>query len=60
MSKANVEFKKSLPYMENALKINPASKEVMDALKNIYFRFRNESPEMSAKYKEIIDKLNNM
>lgn len=57
MAKANVEFRKSLPYMEKALEINSNSKEVLEALKNIYFRFRSESDEMNKKYQETNEKL---
>lgn len=42
MAKANAEFKKALPYMEKAYELNNNSKESVEALKNIYFRFRSE------------------
>ncbi|MDI3527262.1 MAG: hypothetical protein PWR03_1445 [Tenuifilum sp.] len=57
MDKANAEFKKAIPYMEGAYKANPQSKEALEALKNIYFRFRNENPEMKTKYEECVNKL---
>ena len=60
MAKANVEFRKSLPYMEKALEINSNSKEVLEALKNIYFRFRSESDEMNKKYQETNEKLKSL
>lgn len=60
MAKANVEFKKALPYMEKALEINNASRDALEALKNIYFRFRSESDEMNKKFQEYNEKLKNM
>jgi len=30
----------------------------LETLKNIYFRFRNESPDMKAKYDAVMEKLN--
>ncbi len=60
MAKANEEFKKALPYMEQAYGVNPNSKDVVEALKNIYFRFRGESDDMANKFKEYNEKLKNM
>jgi hypothetical protein len=60
MEKANAEFKNSMPYMEQAYKVNPNSKESIEALKNIYFRFRNESQEMMDKYNEFNEKSKQM
>jgi len=60
MEKANAEFKNSMPYMEQAYKVNPNSKEAVEALKNIYFRFRNESQEMMDKYNEFNEKSKQM
>ena len=60
MDKANAEFKNSMPYMEQAFKVNPNSKEAVEALKNIYFRFRNESQEMMDKYNEFNEKAKQM
>ncbi|HBI80911.1 MAG TPA: hypothetical protein DDY04_02950 [Bacteroidales bacterium] len=60
MEKANAEFKNSLPYMEQAYKVNPNSKETVEALKNIYFRFRNESQELNDKYMEFNEKSKQM
>lgn len=60
MEKANAEFKNSMPYMEQAHKVNPNSKEAVEALKNIYFRFRNESQEMMDKYNEFNEKAKQM
>ena len=60
MLKASDEYKKAIPYMEKAHSINPNSKDVVEALKNIYFRFRNENDEMGKKYKEYDEKFKNM
>lgn len=60
MAKANLEFKKALPYMEKAYEINNNSKETIEALKNIYFRFRSENDEMNKKFQEYNEKLKNM
>jgi tetratricopeptide (TPR) repeat protein len=60
MEKANAEFKNSLPYMEQAYKVNPNSKETIEALKNIYFRFRTESQELNDKYIEFNEKSKQM
>ena len=60
MAKSNVEFKKALPYIEKAYNINNNSKESIEALKNIYFRFRSESDEMNKKFQEYNEKLKNM
>jgi tetratricopeptide (TPR) repeat protein len=57
MLKANVEFKNSLPYMIKAYEVTPTDKNTIEALKNIYFRFRTESEEMNAKYLEYNEKL---
>ena len=60
MANANDEFKKAMQYMEKAYGINPSSKEAMEALKNIYFRFRSDSDEMNAKYQDFNEKLKDM
>lgn len=60
MDKANKEFKMALPYMEKARNVNPESKEVLDALKNIYFRFRNESDDFMNKYNEVNEKIKSL
>lgn len=60
MANANDEFKKAMPYMEKAYGVNPNSKEAMEALKNIYFRFRSDSDEMNAKYQDFNEKLKDM
>lgn len=60
MIKASDEYKKAIPYMEKAHSINPNSKDVIEALKNIYFRFRNENEEMDKKFKEYNEKFKNL
>lgn len=60
MAKANLEFKKAIPYMEKAFEVNPKSREALEALKNLYFRFRNESEEYNRKFEECKEKLSNM
>jgi tetratricopeptide (TPR) repeat protein len=60
LEKANVEFKKSLKPFEKAFKLNPTERAFVDALRSVYYRFREESPEMMAnyeKYKAIFDGL---
>ncbi len=46
--------------MEQAYKVNPNSKETIEALKNIYFRFRTESQELNDKYIEFNEKAKQM
>ncbi len=60
MAKANVEFKNSLPFMIKANEVNPTDKNTLEALKNIYFRFRTESQEMNSKYLEFNEKLKSL
>ena len=40
------------PFTTTAYSINPKDKSTVEAMKNIYFRFRNENPEMKKKYDE--------
>lgn len=49
---ADVEFKHSLEKFLVAYEINPKDKFVVENIKNIYFRFRNESEDMNKKYQE--------
>ncbi len=60
MAQANAEFKKSIPYMERCLEINPKDKATLETLKNLYFRFRYESPEMAAKLEKVNEILNEL
>ncbi|MBQ9470192.1 MAG: tetratricopeptide repeat protein [Bacteroidales bacterium] len=60
VNQATAEFKKSIPYMEKAAEVNPQSKEAIEAVANLYFRFRNESPEMLEKYNQFKAKLDEL
>jgi tetratricopeptide (TPR) repeat protein len=53
---ANVEFKRSLTPFLRAHELQPNDKYALENVKNIYFRFRDESPEMMAKYNEYNEK----
>jgi tetratricopeptide (TPR) repeat protein len=54
-SKADIEFKKAIPYMEKAHEINPTDKFTMESLKNLYYRAK-----MMDKHAEIIEKMKNL
>lgn len=54
-AKADVEFKKALPYMEKASEINPTDKATLESLKTIYYRLN-----MMDKYNQITEKLKNI
>jgi len=58
LAEADTYFKKSLPYIEKAYQLQPNELVVTETLKNLYFRFRNDSDDMMAKYKEFQDKFN--
>jgi tetratricopeptide (TPR) repeat protein len=53
--KADVEFKKAIPYMEKAHEINPKDKYAMESLKNLYYREK-----MMDKHAAILEKLKNL
>jgi tetratricopeptide (TPR) repeat protein len=53
--KADVEFKKAIPYMEKAHEINPTDKFTMESLKTLYYRLK-----MLDKHAEIIEKRKNL
>lgn len=53
--KADIEFKKAIPYMEKAHEINPTDKFTMESLKNLYYRAK-----MMDKHAEIIEKMKNL
>jgi len=53
-SKADIEFKKAIPYMEKAHEINPTDKFTMESLKTLYYRLK-----MMDKHAEIIAELQN-
>lgn len=60
IAKANVEFKKALPFMEKASELKPDDKFTLESLKNIYFRYRRESEDMQKKFDAINEKLQNL
>jgi len=49
---ADDQFRIALEKFSQAYSINPKDKSTVEAMKNIYFRFRNENPEMKKKYDE--------
>jgi tetratricopeptide (TPR) repeat protein len=51
-NKADIEFKKAIPYMEKAHAINPTDKFTMESLKTLYYRLK-----MLDKHAEIIEKM---
>lgn len=60
MAQAQERFKESLPYMIKAAEIDPQSVDAIEAVKNLYFRFRNESDEMMQQYKKYDDMLKSL
>ena len=50
--KANNDYKLALAEFLKAYEIDPTQKMALEAIKNIYFRFRSDSPEMSNLYEE--------
>jgi tetratricopeptide (TPR) repeat protein len=60
IAKANDEFKRSIPFIEKAHQLSPGDKSTVETLKNIYFRYRLESEEMSKKFNEFNELLQNM
>ena len=55
LAKADVEFKKALPYMEKAHTINPKDKFALESLKTLYYRAKTMD-----KYNEVLEKLKNL
>lgn len=60
VEKSAEEFRASIPYMERAYKVNPEHKGTIETLRNLYFRFRNESDEMQEKLDKINEVWSNM
>jgi tetratricopeptide (TPR) repeat protein len=58
IAKSNDEFRKSIPYMERAYKVDSNNLPVIESLRNLYFRFRNDGAEIMQKYEEINEKWN--
>jgi tetratricopeptide (TPR) repeat protein len=54
-NKADLEFKKAIPYMEKAHELNPADKFTMESLKTLYYRLK-----MLDKHAEIVEKMKNL
>ncbi len=54
-TKADILFKKSLPYMEKANELKPGESGVLESLKGLYYRF-----EMNDKYNEVKNKLDSI
>lgn len=54
-NKADIEFKKAIPYMEKAHEINPTDKFTMESLKTLYYRLK-----MLDKHAEIIEKMKSL
>ncbi len=50
--KADIEFKKAIPYMEKAHEINPTDKFTLESLKTLYYRLK-----MLDKHAEVIEKM---
>lgn len=59
MEKVSEVFRQALPFFEQAHELAPNRASFVQALKEIYFRFRSE-PGMQAKYDEMVEKLNNL
>ncbi|MFP4557441.1 MAG: tetratricopeptide repeat protein [Bacteroidales bacterium] len=60
VEKSAEEFKASIPYMEKAYEVNPEHKGTIETLRNLYFRFRNQSDEIQEKLDEINEVWSNM
>jgi tetratricopeptide (TPR) repeat protein len=59
IEKSNVKFRLSIPYIERAYEVTP-QKAAIETLRNLYFRFRNDSEEMQMKYDKIDEIWNNL
>ncbi len=55
LADADVSFKAALPYIEKSYQLRPTEMVVVETLKNIYFRFRNDSEDLMKKYNEFKD-----
>lgn len=55
MAAAEMEFKKSIPAAEEALKIQEGHAETIDILRTLYFKYRSD-PNMAAKLKALEEK----
>ena len=53
--KAEVEFRKAIPYMEKAHELNPTDKYALESLKTLYYRAK-----MMDKHAAVVEKLKNL
>lgn len=60
MNEINALYRQSIPAFEKAHKINPADVNAVDLLKSLYFRFRDDSPEMQQNYDKYNELLKTM
>lgn len=60
LAELNSYYKKSLPILQRAYELNPNEASTVELMKNIYFRFRDESPEMMQNYEKYNDLLHSM
>lgn len=54
-SKADMEFKTALPFLEKAYQLNGSDKMTLESLKNVYYRLQ-----MLDKHAEIVEKMKNL
>lgn len=54
-NKADIEFKKSIPFFEKALAVNPTDRGTLESLKTVYYRLQ-----MMDKYAEVVEKIKNV
>ena len=52
LGEINDLYKKALPYFQKAHELNPEDSSSVELMKNIYFRFRDDSPEMMQNYEK--------
>ena len=55
--KADQKFLESLPYIEKAHELQPEDNGIMSTLKTLYYRLKNDNPELEKKYEEISKKM---
>ncbi len=60
MKRFDSQIKQAVPYLEKAYELNPSERAVLESLKTIYFRLREESPEMQQKHDFYNEKLQSM
>ncbi|MDR2937177.1 MAG: tetratricopeptide repeat protein [Rikenellaceae bacterium] len=60
LAEINTLFKKSLAPLQKAHELNPQDRNAVDLLKSLYFRFRDESPEMMQNYEKYNQMLQTM